>query len=181
MAMATTFAPMVSGQSSWPDTIVLASDMPSDLVALTPAGLRERSSETRLGRSINRILWFRRISSYSLRTLRRGFMIIVGIVTVIVVTFGPGVPVHWSAHVIAYVAARADGSPYVQPFYPKSAIMGWTNGVTATEAHGENHRNGSQGITLASLATTRSLIFLFWCIRGHDCNSNRPCAPRARG
>jgi len=139
IAMATTFAPMVSGQSSWPDTIVLASDMLSDLVALTPTGLRERSDETRMvemGRSINRILWFGRIRK-SLRTLRRGFMIIVVVVTVIVVTFGPGVPVHWPARVIAYVTARAEGSPYVQPFYPKSAIMGRTNGVTATKAHGE--------------------------------------------
>jgi hypothetical protein len=58
-------------------------------------------------------------------------------VVIVVVPFGLGVPVHGSAHVIAYVAARADGSPYVQPFYPKSAIMGRTNGVTATEAHGE--------------------------------------------
>jgi hypothetical protein len=44
VTMTTTMTPMVSGQSAAPDTIVLASDMPSDFVALTPAGLRVRSS-----------------------------------------------------------------------------------------------------------------------------------------
>jgi hypothetical protein len=101
-------------------------------------------------------------------------MIFVGLAIVIVVTFGPGFPVHrWPVRATAYVTARAEGSPgaSITIRQPVSAIMSWTNGVTAAGAHGKNPIEAiGQGTAPngASLATIRSQR------RGLDSDLNRP-------
>jgi hypothetical protein len=72
--------------------------------------------------------------------------------------FGLGV----SGHNFVYVAARAESSPYVQALDPIAVIVGHTNGVATTKAHGETlDSRGSHGATLASLATASSSVFDF--------------------